>query len=103
MSERFEQPPPITSLRKKTLEDHLASLDNKRPIEKGRVSTMTKGPYAHTGVMVIEINNDGSALILPTPESIKPETVQASELWAFADYDDAFQVALKKHPFTQEE
>lgn len=101
MNEKFEQPS-FNDLRIEETKNILGNLTNKRPIQNDSVVTLLAGPHSMVGLKVIEI--DGAhARLSPSPESTETIQVDISELYDVADVADAYQQAVKKYPFTNEE
>ena len=90
-------------LRKIFVEGYLLGLKNRRPIEVNKIATVLHGQYAHQGLMVVGVKEDGDVSVLPTPESDQPVDFKQSEIWDFDDYHNAFKAALDKYKFTTEE
>jgi hypothetical protein len=75
------------------IEDALSSLEQKKAFGPGDLVTILGGPYAHQGLMVVEVREDGVTRIAPAPNFPTVE-IQTDKLFHFDDYHDAFRKAL---------
>lgn len=90
-------------LRKMFVEEYLIHLEKRRLVEVGKIATVLHGPFTHIGLIVTEIREDGTVLVLPSPDSKEPVEFKENEIWNFDDYKEAFEKALQKYPFTTKE
>lgn len=79
--------------KKATIKDVLEKIGEKKPFGPGDIVTTLDGLYAHKGLMVVEIKDDGMVRIAPEPNTPTIE-IPGSDLWHFDDYHEAFKAAL---------
>lgn len=79
--------------RNAVIERVLSALQERKPFGVGDIVATLHGPYAHQGMMVVEIKDNGETRVAPAPNTPTVE-LKADDLYHFDDYHEAFKVAL---------
>lgn len=81
------------SFKRATIKEVLTILEQKKPFGPSDIVTTLEGPYAHIGLMVVELKENGIVRIAPAPNMPTIE-IHESKLFHFDDYHEAFKLAL---------
>ena len=65
----------------------------RKPVELGNIVVTLSGPYAGTGLMLVEIKADGHVRVSPG-KGLPTIDLNMSDVYHFDDYHEAFKVAL---------
>jgi len=90
---KIKTDPESVASKKRTIAECLLMLEDKKSFGPGDLVATIEGPYANIGLMVVEVNENGTTRVAPAPNTATIE-IPTDKLYHIDDYHEAFKVAL---------